>query len=233
MPPTQHSRLVSSNQTDIHPRLADTVRRHLASVYRKPYAAHTARAFAELAATIDARAQPLIFDSFCGVGESTRALAERFPSALVIGIDKSAARLARHQRGSTGNYRLLRADVDDFWRLAVDAGWQLARHYLLYPNPWPKSTQLQRRCHGSPLFPTLLQLGGTLELRSNWPLYLDEFARALAIAGHSVQREDFAPDPPITPFERKYQQSGQPLWRLRAPLANAAGGAQPGQSGLE
>ena len=156
---------------------------------------------------------PLIFDSFCGVGESTIAIASQHPQALVIGIDKSLARLDKHPDSELKNYHLLRADVEDFWRLAVDANWKLSQHYLLYPNPWPKSSHFKRRVHGSPLFPSLLALGGKLELRSNWQIYVEEFAQAANIAGHACQVQTIDPPNPITPFERKYQQSGQVLWQ--------------------
>ncbi len=152
------------------------------------------------------------------------------PEALVVGIDKSSHRLDRHQPSTTDvdNYLLVRADTDDFWRQALAAGWRLHRHYLLYPNPWPKASQLQRRCQGSPLFPTLLQLGGELELRSNWQLYLREFARALELAGIASRLGVWPAEVAITPFERKYRNAGQPLWQLvadleRAQLAGAAG----------
>ena len=67
---------------------------------------------------VEAYSGPLIIDSCCGTGDSTRNLAGRFPEALVVGVDKSAHRLARHQPGDRQNYALVRADVNDFWRLA-------------------------------------------------------------------------------------------------------------------
>ena len=77
---------------------------------------------------------------------------------------------------------LLRADCEDIWQqLALD-GVQLARHYLLYPNPWPKAKHLQRRVHGQAVLPALLQLGGVITLRSNWQLYVEEFGLALHLA---------------------------------------------------
>lgn len=216
------SRSVSSNQQGIHLRLRETVEKHLRSEFRRPVAEHSQRSFEQCFPPIDAHAGALIFDSYCGVGESSVEIARRYPDCLVVGIDKSAHRLAKHSehyaRPELDNYLLVRADVDDFWRLAVQAGWRLQRHFLLYPNPWPKSSQLKRRCHGSPLFPTLLQLGGVLELRSNWPLYIEEFSAALTIAGKHHHRGPWQAEPAITPFERKYRDSGQPLWQLRCEL---------------
>jgi tRNA G46 methylase TrmB len=159
--------------------------------------------------------RPLVLDSFCGTGMSTAQLAERFADSLVIGIDKSAHRLGKHRHSGRDNYLLVQADCGDFWRLAAAAGWRPARHFLLYPNPWPKPAQLKRRVHGSADFPTLLELGGEVELRSNWRVYVEEFAAALRIGGQDVTLEGFTPTQPLTLFERKYLQSGHGLWRCR------------------
>jgi tRNA G46 methylase TrmB len=110
---------------------------------------------------------------------------------------------------------LVRADCDDFWRLAADAGWRLQHHYLLYPNPWPKPGQLKRRVHGSPAFVDLLKLGGALELRSNWQVYVEEFGSALILAGCIPRVDRLVPDVSLSLFEQKYRQSGHLLWRCR------------------
>ena len=74
---------------------------------------------------------------------------------------------------------MLQANLIDFWRLSVQTEWRLQKHYLLYPNPWPKKKHLQRRWHGHPVFPSILELGGELELRTNWKIYADEFNQAV------------------------------------------------------
>jgi tRNA G46 methylase TrmB len=209
----QSARPVDSDQREPHPRLRDRVERHLHHPFRKPIAAHNRAAFDAVAEQVAAHAGPLLLDSFCGIGESTAALAAQYPAALVIGIDKSKHRLDKHRAGDGGSYRLVRAETEDFWRLAVAAGWRPQRHTLFYPNPWPKKEHLQRRVHGSPLLPTLLALGGELELRSNWPVYVEEFALALELAGWRAQLEPVPPLAPISGFERKYRQAGQTLWR--------------------
>lgn len=216
------AKAVTSNQTGPHEKLKKLVTRHLLHEFKRPYPDFSLAAFDEAETWIQQHRikqhqRPIIFDSYCGVGESTVELASRHPEASVIGLDKSLHRLSKHddhyRHSGIDNYYLLRADVDDFWRLAHNHGWQLERHYLLYPNPWPKSSHVKRRCHGSPLFSTLLGLGGRIELRSNWPIYVEEFAQALTIAGHPSQAQQFCPEHATTPFERKYQLAQQPLWR--------------------
>mgnify|MGYP003647118264 FL=1 len=214
-------REVTSNQSDLHPNLVTTVNKHLRHRFQKPYADHNVEAFKQACAWLAERPRPIILDSFCGTGESSRQLARQFPSAAVIGVDKSAARLQRHQVQSdeiVDNYLLLRADVDDFWRLAAEANWRLQQHYLLYPNPWPKSAQLQYRVHGSAVFPALLQLGGMVTLRSNWKLYVEEFATALTLAGYKALARPYLPEKTITAFERKYHLAEQALWECRCAI---------------
>lgn len=217
------SRPVTTNQHGNHDDLATVVMRHLRSPFKKPIQEHNQAAFAEVQQLVGDWQGPLILDSCCGVGESTARLAEENPTALVIGVDKSAHRLSRHAQYATadaGNrYVLVRADLNDFWRLALAAQWQLQKHYILYPNPWPKAAHLSRRWHGSPVWPYVLGLGGQLVMRSNWVTYLTEVAASLALVNCSTQLTTLLPhNEALTPFERKYQQSGQQLWELQANL---------------
>ena len=213
-----NSRVIVSNQQGLNEQLDEVVLKHLKHTFRKPYQQHTLDAFKSCEKWVEQQGKPIIFDSCCGVGESTYHIAKKHPEAIILGLDKSADRLAKHQELITDNYRLLQVNLNDFWRLAVDAGWHLSHHYLLYPNPWPKAKHLQRRWHGSAVFPSILQLGGELELRSNWFTYIEEFARALELAGHSCQLEEYQRESAITPFERKYWASGQKSLRLTATL---------------
>ena len=190
------------------------VHKHLVSPWLRPVPAHTAQAFAAVRDAVETSTKPLILDSCCGAGDSTRYLASRFPDAQVIGIDKSAHRLQRYRDSNTHNCMVLQADVNDFWRLAVESGWRPIRHYLLYPNPYPKASQLRKRWYGSPAFPSLLALGGVLTVRSNWPIYVEEFALALKIAGYAASRQTLVDAAGITAFETKYAERGHRLLEM-------------------
>lgn len=221
------SRSVISNQDGLHPDLEKIVIKHSQSNFNRPIAEHTLQAFQSIEKRVAADGRPLILDSGCGVGESSINLAKQFQDCLVIGVDQSQHRLDKNgdylpevTAGKLDNLILLRADCVDFWRLAVDAGWKLYKHYILYPNPWPKKAHLKRRWHGHPVLKSVLALGGELELRSNWPVYVAEFARALELLGYSLQQhgELAGYDEFLTPFERKYATSGQRLFLLQADL---------------
>lgn len=222
------SRKVETNQHDLHERLEPVVKKHLQEPFRKPFHDATVEAFYRIKEVWQADGRPLILDSCCGVGESTVNLAERHPDAFILGLDKSGCRIEKHDsyRRTADNYLLARVDLNDFWRLAAADSWQPTHHYILYPNPWPKAAHLKRRWHGAPVFPYLLLLGGQLQMRSNFPLYLQEFQQALKVAGLAGE---FSPltfegengdARDITPFERKYRLSDQPLFRLDADLSN-------------
>lgn len=220
------SKQIVSNQTGVHDDLDKKVARHLEHPFRKPIAEHTQAVFDELNEQVQSWQGPLIFDACCGVGESTKNLAAANPDALVVGIDKSANRIGKGlQSDGTGQYLLARADLNDLWRLACWANWPVTEQYILYPNPWPKSEHLGRRWHGAPVFPYIVALGGTLTVRSNWHLYVEEFSQALTQMGLSTQMSPYPASgqqpEPMTPFERKYWNSGHSSVQLQVKLTSA------------
>lgn len=219
------SGLVSSGQTGVHPRLDGVVRKHLSAPWSQPLHRPSVGVYQELEdGDAFCTERPLILDSGCGTGESTRRLADRFPEHLVIGVDRSLKRLAKSQAGAgllqRGNCVLLRAELATFWRLLLGSGRSPERHFLFYPNPWPKSAHLMRRWHGHPVFPVLLALGGEIEMRCNWEVYAREFARAAGlVTGAIVGVNKIRPEQPVSPFERKYLERGQTLYAVRVPAS--------------
>jgi len=222
-----NSRPVTSTQIAIHEHLAALVARHSATTFRKPVQPYNRTAFDVSMQVWEAAGKPpLILDAGCGVGLSTLHLASRFPDHFVIGIDQSAHRLGRNTYWAgepPRNAICVRADLVDYWRLLLWAGIRPARHYVLYPNPWPKVGHLARRWHGHPVFPAIVALGGIFECRSNWHIYINECAAALSqLSGKPVETAPFLPDNPITPFEQKYLASGHALWRCRTDLTGSS-----------
>ncbi len=216
------SRPVSSNQAGTHPDVLLLAKRHLQHAWRRPVSDHGRAEFERCLPTLAEGAERLILDAGCGTGDSSRLLARQYPDHLVLGVDQSSHRLGRRRaQPEPENLLLLRADLQDFWRLLHDAGFRLQRHFLLYPNPWPRKQHLQRRWHGHPVLPWLLALGGVLELRSNWPVYVAEFAMVLELLNIPYQRGQVA-QPGLSPFERKYALSGHALHCLQADLQAAA-----------
>lgn len=230
-----NSRPVYSSEQEPHAELELIVRKHLQSSYQQPLLAVSETIFANIQRIIEQDRKPLILDSGCGTGYSSQYLASQFADHWVIGIDKSIHRLRQWLQDDTviqqGNLIMVHADVVDIWRLAVQQRWKLARHYLLYPNPWPKKKHVKRRWYAHPVLPDLLALGGRLECRSNWPHYISEFSRALSFSGcHQTETCDVANDDNISLFEKKYRASGHDLKQLvcdLSPFAQTYGSKQP------
>ncbi len=217
-----NSTIPVSAQQGVHEKLAESVRRHRDAPFRKPFADYNRQALDTALAGWDKRA-PLILDAGCGVGHSTIALARAHPDHWVIGVDQSADRLNRRKPYPDAllptNMILVRADLVDFWRLLLEAELRLAKHYILYPNPWPKIGHLGRRWPAHPVFPFVPRLGGVLECRTNWQVYIAEFCCALEILlDRPVGWAVFDAQKPLTPFERKYRDSGQTLYRASVDL---------------
>jgi tRNA G46 methylase TrmB len=211
------SKAIVTNQTGIHENLVEIVEKHLQHPFKKPIQAHTQQAFDFADEQVKAFAGDIIFDACCGVGQSTRILAKENPNALVIGVDKSADRIERNVQDiwQAENYLLIRADLNDFYRLLQTANWPIKQHYILYPNPWPKSKHIQRRWHGSAIFAQLMNISEQLILRSNWPLYLQEFQQAAKLVNYFGAITEVLDERPLTPFEAKYKASGQSCWQLK------------------
>ncbi|MCX7946343.1 MAG: hypothetical protein N2557_05170 [Hydrogenophilus sp.] len=224
------SRVPVSAQSAPHEGLRERVRRHLVYPFRKPYAPYNCEAFAIFWERWSQTKPAVILDAGCGVGWSTLVLAQRNPDSLVVGVDRSAERLRRRKPLPEAlwpeNLLFLRADLVDFWRLLLAAGVSLRAHWWLYPNPWPKIGHLQRRWYAHPVWPTVVRLGGAFECRTNWRVFAEELVVALQVVGVTTTVEVWRPVECLTPFERKYRDSGQALYRVRCVLPGEAGGVR-------
>jgi tRNA G46 methylase TrmB len=218
-------REITTNQQGIHEDLVDIVNKYKHSQFKKPIAAHTQNSFDAVLEWLQDWHGEIIIDACCGVGESSIVLAQRYPNAKIIGIDKSVARLDKHahyklqaKQSLNDNVRVYQADLNDFWRLMAAhhklATWTISKQCLFYPNPYPKKAQVQKRWHASPSFIAMLDCSTNIEVRSNWLVYLQEFQVALALHGVQCKIAEVCGDP-ITPFERKYTESGQTCWELQ------------------
>lgn len=219
---------VVSSQDAPHPRLEETVLRHLSTEYQEKIPTYAQQGFTAANEWVLTQAKPIILDSGCGTAQSSLMLAAQHPQCCVIGIDKSEQRLGRGlPQPLPDNLLLVRNDCIHFWRLAVQQQWSIEQHYLLYPNPWPKPGHLQRRWHAHAIFPTLLELGGQLTVRTNWRVYAQEFARALNLVLHeqgkparsqSASLRKLNITTAMTAHELKYLRSGHALYEVKKQL---------------
>ena len=209
---------IETAQEGVHPKLEAVVQKHLTHLYRRVPTANMRAQFAEIYATH--RHAPIILDTGCGRGHSTRLLAQRYPHHRVLGLDKSSHRLQHlPKEAMPENAYLLRVELVDFWLLAQAHQWRFEQVYLLYPNPWPKAMHLQRRWHGHAVFPAILDTAEQLILRTNWKVYAEEFALAAGLARRPTTAAtvlDIASEGPfMSAFERKYVLAGQPVYAVQ------------------
>ena len=111
-------------------------------LYHSRVPLHTLRAFNSVKSHDN-----LVLDLGCGTGRSTLEIARALPLHNVLGIDRSATRLATQHSHTQfpPNARFLRADIPAFWRLAFENSWAPAYQFVLYPNPYPKQSQIKVR----------------------------------------------------------------------------------------
>ena len=211
------SKPVRSSQVLPHKNLEATVKKHLQHSYLRPPSPHSIEVFERLAPLFrDDDRRPLLLDSGCGTGDSSIFLGKQYPRCRIIGIDQSAVRLHKAlDKPRTENVTFHRIDQFDFWRLARASHVLFDHHYLFYPNPWPKKEHLKRRIHGHPAFADLLQISKSITLRSNWRLYLEEFAAAFELAtGRRGALQQLEVKTPLTLFEKKFLASGHTLYEF-------------------
>ena len=165
--------------------------------------------------------QNLIIDCFCGVGESTYKLAQKYPEYLVIGFDKSFNRLKRKnsfKEKSFNNLLLFQSDIFDFYQILKEltekVGLKVIKQYVLYPNPWPKKKNAKKRIYLNNVIPYLFYQACEIEIRSNWGRLLVEFSFSAEYYNFDYVFEKIVAKNPLTPFEKKYYLSGQNLNRL-------------------
>mgnify|MGYP000221084865 CR=1 FL=1 len=217
---------IISNQSGIHDKLLKTVKKHLDFPYQHSPSDSQLALFDKCFALLKShQSTPWILDSGCGTGMSTEILAKKHPDCIVLGLDKSAHRLAKHPKwdsGSTvckiaGNAYLAQINLIDFWWLSHQNALRFQKHYILYPNPWPKAKQLKRRFHGHPIFHHLISLSYNLEVRSNWIIYLEEMLQSIRLLGVTSSIDVIAENElPVSLFEAKYMDQHEPIFRLMA-----------------
>jgi tRNA G46 methylase TrmB len=205
-----------TTQRGAHSALHHIIHHHRQTVYHKPIADHQVQAFKSVNNFINQDERPIILDSGCGTGLSSVLLAQKYPDHLVIGFDKSKGRLARLITTKPSNCFILRADAIDFWRLLSEHQWPIAKHFLFFPNPWPKASQLKRRFHAHPVFSVMANLSPYLELRTNWLIYAEECVLALRILGHDAYMHEKDDGNFMSLFEKKYLESKCPIYIIKS-----------------
>ncbi len=186
----------------------------------------------------------MILDSGCGTGVSTRRIYEASSDdVFVVGVDRSESRLGRsynpvgseNVRIDNASPRLIyvRADLPAIWyliksyQIRSQGGIEVVKHCMFYPNPYPKTSRLKNRFYATGALRHMMEIGGPLEVRSNWRLYLEQMDYSWRLwyemdeqgtSGISSKIEEIDPiitdNVGISNFEQKYFDSGEPVYKL-------------------
>lgn len=131
------------------------------------------------------REAPLLIEIGFGGGHFLVDLAQKRPSANVLGVEISLPALDRtHRKIKTAaltNVRLLQSDARSLVQ-ALCAPNSVAEAYINFPDPWPKARQLHRRLINLDflhLLATRLQPGGLLEIATDHADYALAITEAL------------------------------------------------------
>jgi tRNA (guanine-N7-)-methyltransferase len=149
-----------------------------------------------------------------GGGEHMAAQAARAPDVLILGAEpfqNGVASAVRHiDEQDLANVRLHDGDVRDLIARLPDAS--LARVFILFPDPWPKTRQQKRRLVQPELVAELartLEPGGRLRFASDVASYVDQalerFIANPAFAWPAARADDWRV-PPADHITTRYEE---------------------------
>lgn len=149
-----------------------------------------------------------------GGGEHMAAQAGRHPDVLILGAEpfvNGVASAVRHiDEQGLANVRLHDNDVRELIARIPDAG--LARVFILFPDPWPKTRQQKRRLVQPELVAELarvLRPGGRLRFASDVASYVDQALEQIiahpAFAWQAERPDDWR-DPPADHITTRYEE---------------------------
>lgn len=163
----------------------------------------------------------------CGAGLHPIAYAKKHPDHHLIALERTkekfSAFMGRHQSHGLGNLTPINEDAETWLPKNVPPR-SVQKYFLLYPNPYPKESQANKRWHRNPFFHFLLETlapGGTIEMATNElfyfkeaKMYLSDFWK-LPFEAREFQEVSWLDDPrPRTHFEKKYLARGETCYNL-------------------
>ncbi len=172
-------------------------------------------------------AAPLWLEIGFGAGEHLAWQAAAHPEVLLVGCEVYrngiAALLTQIEGRDLSNIRLWAEDARDLIDRLPDRS--VARVFLLFPDPWPKSRHAERRFIGPANLDSLARImtpGAELRVATDDPTYLAWTLEHLPAhpefrwrAGAQAQQHHRPPDWPATRYEQKALREGRPPAYLR------------------
>lgn len=157
-----------------------------------------------------------------GNGEFLEYLAKTYADTLIVGVEVSqwcAAKGARRALSQgTDNIRIMHGDARLLLRRCF-APETVARVFMNFPCPWPKTRHASRRVtvpSFAALLNYLLEPDGTFELATDVDWYAEQAAQSITGSGsfEKVKFEINPERPYVTKYERKWKAMGKDTWGL-------------------
>jgi tRNA (guanine-N7-)-methyltransferase len=161
-----------------------------------------------------------------GVGLHPIQYAKQHPQDYIVAIEKTSAKYDKFARRvehhpQLDNIYAVHANAIEWITRNIKAD-EVSQYFLLYPNPYPKESQKNKRLMHMPFMQYLvatMQVGATITLATNMEFfYLEAKQQWEAISCFSLvqdlrlqQNIDLKPR---THFERKYLAAGQTCFQL-------------------
>lgn len=161
---------------------------------------------------------PLEVDLGCGDGSFLAALASRQPAHNFLGIERLAGRVrsACHKARDLPNVRILRVETTYGVRYLLPPA-SVSMFHFLFPDPWPKRRHHQRRVFNADFLDALiiaLTPDGRLHIATDQQDYFDEMKNLIQTRDEFQIASDPIGEFPPTTFEKRFRDSGQPIYRL-------------------
>lgn len=114
----------------------------------------------------------IILELACGGGDYTVALAQRFPEAVVVGVDIKGSRMwwgaRRAAELALPNAKFLRTQIENLADFFVDG--EVDEIWITFPNPHPTKGNAKRRLTSRrflEIYKRLLKPGGVVHLKTD------------------------------------------------------------------
>lgn len=161
---------------------------------------------------------PLDLEIGAGTGKFAIRYCQEHPDRRLIAIERTRTRSSRFEQSSPLSLRPKNLyyvrDEAERWVVRFLPPASLSRIFLLYPNPYPKFSQRNKRWHFSPFFQFLLSRlkeFGEIVLATNLQWYLTEAAESWTKTFDLkiVEQGEIGNFRTYTGFEEKYLMRGE------------------------
>jgi tRNA G46 methylase TrmB len=172
---------------------------------------------------------PLDLEIGCGAGWHPIRYAQKNPERFLVAVEHTHNRFASFERRlsrhpSVTNLKAVHANAVAWVTHALERE-SVDRVFFLYPNPYPKSSDLNKRWYGMPFMQRVIDVlkpGGEIVFSTNEAFYSSEAKQFMTrqwglkqVENLEFSKETAPAGYPRTHFEKKYLERGERCFQLR------------------